>query len=117
MIQDNIQHIVRRAYPSSIKADLISEMPIPNPDIELETVEILEIDGGHYHDFLTGFGYNPYLLCKKWVTRPVIEPEGFYIIGGNVTEVLETWDDSEIDFEIVKAKWQPRIDEFNKKRL
>jgi hypothetical protein len=58
--------IIRNTFPSQVRSKLAQEWPIiPKPTnrrLKVEFIFGFYLTGGHYHEFIKGFGFNPYGL-------------------------------------------------------
>lgn len=77
--------IIQRNYPNSIRNEIMIERPtVPKPTerrLKFATIFGFYITGGHYHDFMNGFRFDPYgLEFRVGLSMYYAQRNGFYAL-------------------------------------
>lgn len=116
---EDLIKVVRRSFPSSIKADLVTENQFPLPEI-IKNIPFTEIkvEGGMVHSFVEGWIFTPYKLVKHigekveynngytmtFVKEVIVLEELPITIEELPEDVKERWNKIIEDYEVNKSK-------------
>lgn len=109
--------IVRNTFPTSIKGEIMSEMPIKIDPAKVtkEPYEELVIQGGLVHEFINGFTHHQWKLVYNKGVREKREGSGIVFAVVSESRVIDAlWPSWRVDLpESKRHKWEAQIRAFD----